>query len=89
MDIKNFCQSCSMPVDGPELWGTEKDGSGNPVYCKYCYRDGSFINPDLTLEEMRFRIIDRMEKAKIPADIVEAAVSKLPFLKRWKTSVTH
>jgi len=28
MSDKHFCQSCSMPMDSPELFGTEKDGSG-------------------------------------------------------------
>ena len=89
MDIKRFCQSCSMPLDSPELWGTEMDGSGNDAYCKYCYQSGSFTDPRMTLEEMRSRIIDRMEKEKIPADIIEAAVSRLPFLERWKMNATN
>jgi putative zinc ribbon protein len=87
MDITDFCQSCSMPMDGPELWGTEEDGSPNRDYCKYCYQNGSFRNPGITMNKMRSHIIDFMEKEKIPADIIEAAVSRLPFLKRWKTSV--
>jgi len=76
-----------MPLDGPELWGTERDGSPNHEYCKYCYQNGSFTHQGMTLEKMRSRIIDRMEKEKIPADIIEAAVSRLPLLKRWKASI--
>jgi hypothetical protein len=87
MDIKRFCQSCSMPLDDPELWGTEMDGSGNHAYCKYCYQSGSFTDPGITLEEMRSRIIDRMEKEKVPADIMDAAVNRLPFLERWKNTL--
>jgi len=41
----------------------------------------------MTLEEMRSLIIDRMEKEKIPGDIIEAAVNRLPYLERWKTGV--
>ena len=89
MDISNFCQSCSMPLDGPELRGIEKDGSKNPEYCKYCYSNGVFTFPGMTLEEMRSRIIERMEKENIPEDIIEAAVIRLPLLKRWKTRTTQ
>jgi len=78
-----------MPLDAPELWGTEEDGSPNHDYCKYCYQNGSFTNPGITLEEMKSLIIDRMEKEQIPVDIIGAAVSRLTFLKRWKNSATN
>lgn len=84
MKITDFCQSCGMPLDGPDLRGHEKDGSLSNDYCKYCYRDGSFTNPDLTPDEMRAHIIAKMEKEKIPADIIETVVLRLPFLNRWK-----
>ena len=87
MENINFCQSCSMPLDGPELKGTEKDGSKSEEYCKYCYSEGAFTNPDLTLDKMSSLVIDKMEKEKIPADIIEAAISRLPLLKRWKTKI--
>lgn len=76
-----------MPLDGPDLWGSEKDGSPNHEYCKYCYQNGSFINPNMALAEMRLNIMHRMEKEKIPFDTIEAAVNRLPFLKRWRTNL--
>lgn len=84
MDNTSYCQSCSMPLDGPELRGTEKDGSKNSEYCKFCYQDGAFTNPGLTLEEMKTRMTSRMDADKLPADILEAAINRLPHLKRWK-----
>jgi hypothetical protein len=74
-----------MPLDGPGFLGTEKDGSGSKDYCKFCYKDGSFTNPGMTLAEMKSLIIDKMTEKNIPASIMDAAVAKLPFLKRWKT----
>lgn len=85
MANKHFCQSCSMPMDSPELWGTEKDGTKNSDYCKFCYVDGAYTNPGLTLEEMKEHMMKRMDKDKLPEDIVEEAISRLPFLKRWRT----
>ena len=44
------CQSCCMPLDKPELCGTEADGTRSKHYCVRCYKDGAFTQPDATLE---------------------------------------
>lgn len=88
MATNHFCQSCSMPMDTPEIWGTEKDGSKNSDYCKYCYNDGSFTNPDFTIEEMKEHMKKRMEKDQLPENIIQVAINRLPFLKRWTSKVT-
>lgn len=31
-----ICQSCAMPLATPDLYSTEKDGSINEDYCKWC-----------------------------------------------------
>jgi hypothetical protein len=85
MENKTFCQSCGMPLDKPELLGTEKDGSKSHEYCLYCYQDGAFINPDMTLPEMKTLVKEQMEKMKIDTGIIDMAVNSLPNLKRWRT----
>ena len=87
MKNKHFCQSCSMPLADPGLQGTEKDGSKSKEYCKYCYQNGVFTHPGISLEEMISSMISKMEKDKIPEDIIETAVSRLSNLKRWRVSV--
>jgi hypothetical protein len=77
-----------MPMDSPELFGTEKDGTANSDYCKYCYANGEFTNPGLTLEEMKEHMMKLMENEKLPKDIIEIAISRLPFLKRWSNHLT-
>ncbi len=47
-----ICQSCAMPLTEQELFGTEKDGSKNEDYCIYCYKEGEFTEPDLTIDIM-------------------------------------
>ncbi len=84
MENKQFCQSCSMPLDKEELLGTEKDGSKNQEYCSYCYQNGAFISPNMTLDEMKLLVKEQMEKRKIDQRIINMAVNSLPFLKRWK-----
>jgi hypothetical protein len=87
METTHFCQSCSMPLDSTELMGTEKDGSKNSHYCKFCYQNGAFTDPDMTLGKMTAFIIHKMEDLKIPNDIIETAVRRLPGLDRWKEKV--
>lgn len=83
MENNKICQSCSMPLDNATFLGTEKDGSPNHEYCKYCYQHGEFTHPGLSLDEMKANMISIMDKEKLPEDILEAAVSRLPHLKRW------
>ena len=86
MEKSMYCQSCGMPLDNTEMLGTEKDGSKNQEYCKYCYGDGKFINPGISLEEMQSLVAGIMEEQNIPEYKIETAVKSLPELKRWKTS---
>ncbi len=48
---KLFCQSCAMPMESEDVLGTNLDGSRNSDYCIYCYKDGKFTAPDVTMEE--------------------------------------
>ena len=78
-----------MPLDDPELLGTEKDSSKSHEYCKYCYQNGAFTNPGIDIVQMAKRIISKLEGSKVPEDIIEAAVSRLRNLKRWKTNAVQ
>ena len=73
-----------MPLSNPELSGTEKDGSRKKYYCKYCYQNGQFTQPYLTLEEMKTRVKSNMEEMQMDADTINTVVSSLPNLKRWR-----
>ncbi len=84
MKHKLFCQSCSIPMDHVRDMGTEKDGSTCQDYCKYCYRDGSFMNPDLTFGEMKSIVTILMLKTYLPGRIIHQLLNSLPYLKRWR-----
>lgn len=73
-----------MPLSGSELLGTGKDGSLKKCYCKYCYANGEFKNPDLTLEEMKLRVKSKMQEMKMDAETISMAIDTLPNLKRWR-----
>ena len=82
---QEFCQSCSMPLDNAAILGTEKDGTPSHEYCSYCYQNGAFVAPDMTLPEMTTIVKREMEKRNIDTGTIAMAVSSLPHLKRWKS----
>ena len=80
---KQMCQSCSMPLAGKNN-GTEKDGTLSQKYCNLCYKDGAFIDPDMTLEQMK-EITDKVLKEKGWGRIRRwLAVGYIAKLERWK-----
>ena len=52
--IYKNCQSCGMPLKKDEKGGgTNADGSISTMYCSYCYENGEFHTPDMTVKEMQ------------------------------------
>lgn len=85
LDDMLFCQSCGMPLNGEKLKATESNGIKSKDYCKYCYKNNGFINPEMSLDEMKNVVKMYMEKRKFPSYMIEKAVNVLPVLKRWKS----
>ncbi len=82
---KNVCQSCGMPMNMPSDFGTNKDGGPNVEYCHYCYKDGSFTDKGITMEEKIEKNIAIAEKMGMPKEQASAlANSTIPKLKRWR-----
>jgi len=84
-----FCESCGMPMgETDEMYGTEANGSKSTEYCKNCYDNGTFTNPDITLEGMIEAVVGVMVKdfGFAPEDAREQCNSGIPTLKRWKTA---
>lgn len=84
MEPQRFCQSCTLPIDNIENRGTEKDGSKSDLYCKYCYQNGKFTDPDMTLESMKEIAETEMKKQHLPESIIQQSINMLPLLKRWR-----
>lgn len=87
MNPNLICQSCTMPIDNMADRGTEKDGSKNSEYCKYCYQDGNLIEPDMTLSQMKEMVTMQMKKMNLPETIIQHSLNALPGLKRWQKEV--
>lgn len=83
MSSTQFCQSCTMPIENVNDRGTEKDGSISNDYCKFCYQNGLFTEPEMTLEQMKTEVEYQMKKRDMPDTLLQKALTLLPLLKRW------
>ncbi|KXK26861.1 MAG: putative zinc ribbon domain protein [candidate division WS6 bacterium OLB20] len=85
--FENQCQSCGMPLRGGAVSGTEADGSKSRMYCEMCYKDGAFIDPDMTLDEMRRMLDETVGREGLKGKFLAfMGKMQLPGLKRWKSS---
>ena len=83
MDTK-ICQSCAMPLTSDDLLGTNKDGSVNNDYCKYCYDNGEFLH-DVSMEEFIEMCSQFGEQAGMSNEQMKAYCTEVfPTLERWK-----
>lgn len=79
-----ICQSCGMPITSKDLLGTNKDGSINEDYCKYCFKDGEFIDK-VSMEEYIDMCSKYGEQAGMTNEQMKEFCTKLfPTLKRWR-----
>lgn len=87
MDDKQRCQSCGMPISASfDNFGSESDGSPSREYCTFCYQDGTFTLPDLTVDEMVQRSVDFMtaDLSFTPEMAAKMSNDVIPRLKRWQ-----
>lgn len=88
MEERKFCQCCGMPLDKPEVMGTEADGTLSGDYCRYCYQNGAFTWPEATVDDMIALNLKFNEENGFPMGTQEEAERMmrgwLPALKRWK-----
>lgn len=88
--LPQFCQSCGMPLTKKEDCGTKADGSTDFDYCKFCAKDGKFLQ-NCTMDEMIdycATFIDEVNK-NLPEPMTaeqykEWMRSFFPTLKRWR-----
>ena len=81
-----FCQSCSMPLTKPEDFGTDPAGYRVNDYCRHCFADGAFTEPEISMPAMLDRCVGVMDQQGImPAPAARALLAEvLPRLKRWR-----
>jgi hypothetical protein len=73
-----------MPLaDG--FFGTEKDQTETQEFCKFCYQDGLYLQPDTTVSDMIDMSVNNMisELGYDESHARELANQFIPNLKRW------
>jgi hypothetical protein len=85
MGVFKNCQSCGMPLAKDELGGgTEKNGTKSMKYCSHCYMNGEFTLSNLTVEEMKQRVKEKIVDFGMPQFIAGLFTRNIHKLERWK-----
>jgi hypothetical protein len=80
------CQSCGMPLAKDELGGgTEVNGTKSTKYCSHCYMNGDFTLPNITVEEMKERVKQKIVEFGMPKFIAGMFTRNIHKLERWNT----
>lgn len=78
------CQSCGMPMSRDEKGGgTEVDGTKSTMYCSHCYENGEYTLPDLTVDQMKQRVKEKMVEFGMPGFLAGLFTRNIPKLERW------
>lgn len=78
--ISLICQSCGKRLSKDSLRPKEKNGNYNYLYCCDCYENGGFIEPNITLKQMKKKI-GKKYKSKIR---LWWRLLQIDYLKRWQ-----
>lgn len=79
------CQSCAMPIKKDENKGTEANKTLSAKFCQFCYKDGAFIEPNITLKEMQEKCAEffKIEHPVISVLFRKKYVASISQLERW------
>lgn len=75
-----------MPLVKPEDFGTDSGGVRINDFCHYCFENGVFTNPEVTMPEMIDRCVTIMTgSVGMPEAGARALLTEvMPKLKRWR-----
>ncbi len=75
------CQSCSVPFEHDP----KPEQKEHEMYCGACFTNGSFTNPEMTLNEMEDYVYKMAkEHTKFPDFMIKMHVKSIKKLERWK-----
>ena len=79
------CQSCGMPLKrDPKGGGSHTDGTKSVMYCSYCFQQGQFSQPNITMPEMREFVKGKLKEFGFPGFLTGLFTMNIPKLERWK-----
>ncbi|MAE87215.1 MAG: hypothetical protein CMB80_31065 [Flammeovirgaceae bacterium] len=79
---KVFCESCGKRFSAMCTHGTNSDGSKNDFFCKNCFDNGEFVNPNLTESDVVQEVKKQISKRRFLTRFF--TVARIKNLERWK-----
>ncbi len=76
------CQSCGYKFSPMVGYGKNSDKTENYAFCYCCYNNGKFIEPDLTIKEVKERALEYMSESSSFKKAM--AIGRIETLERWK-----
>jgi len=79
----SHCQSCYTPL----TWlnkATEDDWTKSVRYCHKCYNLWDFIDSEMTLDEMIYRVDHELSRFFIPKFLRNKFTNRIAWLERWQ-----
>ncbi len=61
------------------------DGTTSTEYCSRCYQNGVFVEPTITLEQMKVKVKGKMKDMHFPGFLANWFTKDMDQLKRWRT----
>lgn len=81
--FESCCQSCSKEILFISERGTESNGELSKIFCKDCYIDGSYTEPELTFEIASQRLLHQLNTMNYSQYKKCRASKKLERVSRW------
>ena len=79
------CQSCATLVRHPDEAGTSSLGRRDGSYCRRCYGNGCFVEPNLTQKEMIHRVAEELRSRGMSTYTAGAELAEtIAGLERWR-----
>lgn len=79
------CDSCGMPLaKDPAGGGSEADGGKSEIYCSFCYADGAFIHPDVSVKDFQANTVQAMKDNGTPGWLAWLMTREIPRRPRWR-----
>jgi len=82
--MSKICQSCSMLMNDESVFGTNADGTKNPDFCIYCYKNGEFIDCVSMTEYIKKMVVFATQAGMTEQQMRNHCETVFPTLKRWK-----
>ena len=86
LTVGTFCHSCASALRRTDDLGTNEQGHRVHNFCRRCYRDGRFVEPNLAAEDMVLRVTTELSLAgMIEMVVVNEVTALISGLDRWRS----